>query len=225
MTRESVRIMFTIAALNDLDLLGADVQNAYINAKMNKKVYTTARPEFGSNQGRPAVIIRALYGLKSSGARWRDHFSNILQDINFARSKADPDVWMRKARKPSGFEYWEYILCYVDNILVISHNPQLIMDSISQFVTFKPGSIEPPKSYLGADVYCVTIHDSNQDTPMKQVWAMSANEYVKRAIQEVERVLGESGAIGPSWTSPKNLRVSRSIITRDSLVFCGGLLN
>ena len=199
-TRESVRIMFTIAALNDLDLLGADVQNAYINAKTNEKVYTTAGPEFGSNQGRPAIIVRALYGLKSSGARWRDHFSNILRDINFARSKADPDVWMRKARKPSGFEYWEYILCYVDDILVISHDPQLIMDSISKFVTFKPGSIEPPKSYLGADVYRVTIHDGNQDTPMKQVWAMSANENVKRAIQEVERVLGESGTYLPKKT-------------------------
>jgi hypothetical protein len=32
-TRESVRIMFLIAALNDLDILGADVQNAYINAR------------------------------------------------------------------------------------------------------------------------------------------------------------------------------------------------
>jgi len=32
-TRESVRIMFLVAALNGLDILGADVQNAYINAK------------------------------------------------------------------------------------------------------------------------------------------------------------------------------------------------
>jgi len=56
-------------ALNDLDLLGADVQNAYINAKTEEKVYTMAGPEFGSHQGRPAIIVRALYSLKSSGAR------------------------------------------------------------------------------------------------------------------------------------------------------------
>ncbi len=37
-TRESVQIMFTIAALNDLDLLGADIQNAYINAP-TKEIY------------------------------------------------------------------------------------------------------------------------------------------------------------------------------------------
>jgi hypothetical protein len=66
-TRESVRIMFLIAALNDLDILGADVQNAYINAKTTEKVYFTAGPEFGPNQGRPCIIVRALYGLKILG--------------------------------------------------------------------------------------------------------------------------------------------------------------
>jgi hypothetical protein len=104
-TRESVRIMFLIAALNDLDILGADVQNAYINAKTEERVYTIAGPEFGSNEGRPAIIVRALYGLKSSGARWRDHFASILSQIGFTSSKADPDVWMRKASKPCGFLY------------------------------------------------------------------------------------------------------------------------
>ncbi len=60
--------MFTIAALNDLNLLGADAQNAYINVNTKEKVYTVVGPEFGLNQGRPAIIVRALYSLKCSGA-------------------------------------------------------------------------------------------------------------------------------------------------------------
>jgi hypothetical protein len=107
-TRESVRIMFTIAALNGLELLGADVQNAYINALTKEKVYTMAGLEFGSNSGRPAIIVRALYGLKSSGARWCDHLASILRQEGFKSSLADADVWLRKARKPCGFVYWEY---------------------------------------------------------------------------------------------------------------------
>jgi len=169
-TRESVRIMFLIAALNGLDLLGANVQNAYINAKTSERVYTTAGPEFGSNQGRPAVIVSALYGLKSSGARWRDQFASILKELGFVNSRADPNVWMQKATKPDGLKYWEYVLCYVDDILAISHQPQLIMDDISKFVKFKPGSIKPPTLYLGADILRHTVHDGNMDTPMKQVW-------------------------------------------------------
>jgi hypothetical protein len=196
-TRESVRIMFTIAAMNDLDLLAGDVQNAYINAKTAEKVYTIAGPEFGSDQGRPAVIVRALYGLKSSGARWRDHLAAILRENGFVSSKADADVWMRKAVKPCGFIYWEYLLAYVDDILIISHHPQAIVNSLSQSMTFKQGSIGPPKNYLGADVFQVTVHDATLDTPAKQVWAMSATEYVKRAIEEVSRELTLQGAYLP----------------------------
>jgi len=196
-TRESVRILFTIAALNDLDVLRADVQNAYINAPTKEKVYTTAGPEFGSNQGRPVLIVRALYGLKSSGARWRDHLAAILRENGFQSSLADPDVWMRKARKPCGFLYWEYLLVYVDDILVLSHAPHAVIESLSQHVTFKPGSVEEPKNYLGADVFKVTVHDGGPNEPAKQVWAMSASEYIKRSIQEVERELALQEAYLP----------------------------
>jgi hypothetical protein len=196
-TRESVRILFTIAALNDLDVLGADVQNAYINELTKEKVYTTAGPELGSNQGRPILIVRALYGLKSSGARWRDHLAAILRENGFQSSLADPDVWMRKARKPCGFLYWEYLLAYVDDILVLSHAPHAVIESLSQHVTFKPGSVEEPKNYLGADVFKVTVHDGSPNEPAKQVWAMSASEYIKHSIQEVERELALQEAYLP----------------------------
>jgi len=76
-SRDSVRIGFLLAALNDLELLAADVGNAYLNASTRERVYTTAGLEFGAElQGKPVVIVRALYGLKSSGAAWRAHFAN-----------------------------------------------------------------------------------------------------------------------------------------------------
>jgi len=193
-TRESVRIMFLIAALNDLDIIGADVQNAYINAKTDKRVYTTAGPEFGDDEGRPAIIVRALYGLKSSGAGWRDHFASILSQLGFQSSKADPDVWMRKAKKPSGDGYWEYVLCYVDDVLAISRSPKEVIKCISHYVKLKPDSIQPPTMYLGANVAQYTILDGDASTPMKQVRTMSAQAYIRRAVEEVERGLKMDGA-------------------------------
>jgi hypothetical protein len=188
-TRESVRIMFLIAALNDLDILGADIQNAYLQAETKEKVWFKAGPEFGSNQGRPCLIVRALYGLKSSGARFRDHLATIIREQGYVSSKADPDVWMRKAVKADGFKYWEYILCYVDDVLVISHEPQAVIDALGKHVPLKEGSVQPPTTYLGADISKFTLHAGNQESPMKQVWAMSSTEYVKKAVQEVEREL------------------------------------
>ncbi len=69
MSRDSIRIAFTLAASNDLDVLSTDLQGAYLNAPTKEKVYTTAGLEFGADKaGRPELIVRAIYGLKSSGA-------------------------------------------------------------------------------------------------------------------------------------------------------------
>jgi hypothetical protein len=70
-TRESIRIAFLVAALNDLEILSANIGNAYLQAPARERVHTTAGPEFGpSRQGQTVIIVRAMYGLKSSGAAW-----------------------------------------------------------------------------------------------------------------------------------------------------------
>lgn len=72
-SRDSVRIALMIAAHNDLNILAADIGNAYLNAETREKVYAITGPEFGSREGQTIIIKRALYGLKSSGATWRAH--------------------------------------------------------------------------------------------------------------------------------------------------------
>ena len=56
-SRETVRISFLLAALNDLDVCAADIGNAYLNADCAEKIYTVAGTEFGPQlQGK--VLIR-----------------------------------------------------------------------------------------------------------------------------------------------------------------------
>ena len=118
-TRDSVRIALLIASLNALQLLACDVQNAYLTADCREKIYITTGPEFGSEEGMPMVIRKALYGLKSSGVAFRAHLAETLYDVGYTPSKADPDIWLRPAVKPCGFEYYEMVLVYVDDILCI----------------------------------------------------------------------------------------------------------
>jgi hypothetical protein len=73
----------------------------------------------------PVMIVRALYGLKSSGARWRDHMAATIREAGFFNCLADPDVWMRPAVKPTGDEYYEYILCYVDDLSFLMMHKRL----------------------------------------------------------------------------------------------------
>jgi len=55
-SRETVRLALTIAALNDLEVKVGDVLVAYITAPVKEKVWTVLGPEFGPDAGRSAII-------------------------------------------------------------------------------------------------------------------------------------------------------------------------
>jgi hypothetical protein len=129
-SRDNVRIMFLIAALNDLQILSSDIRNAYLNAPNREKVYTIAGKEFGSHAGEQDVIVRALYGLKSAGAAWRTHLASSLTSLNYKSCLADPDIWLCEANLSNGSTYYEYLAVYIDDILCISNTPQETMKCI-----------------------------------------------------------------------------------------------
>ena len=64
-SRDSVRIVFLVVALNDLDIKMVDIGNAYLNASTEEKVYCVNGPEFGEDTGKIAIIVRSLYLLMS----------------------------------------------------------------------------------------------------------------------------------------------------------------
>jgi hypothetical protein len=51
-SRETVRIALLMAALYDLEVKAADVENAYLTAPTNEKVWTICGPEFGNDAGK-----------------------------------------------------------------------------------------------------------------------------------------------------------------------------
>jgi hypothetical protein len=102
-SRDSVRIPFLIATLNDVDIMACDISNAYLNAPRREKIWFVAGPEFGSGQGQVVKIVRSMYGLKSSGASWRSMSQQTnVEELLFQPTIADPDVYHRCNCKPSG---------------------------------------------------------------------------------------------------------------------------
>jgi hypothetical protein len=54
---------------------------------------------------------------------------------------ADPDVWFRGAVKSVGMQYYEYLLVYMDDMLMISHEPQITMDTLGRQYHMKEGRV------------------------------------------------------------------------------------
>ena len=195
-SRETVRIALTMAALNDLSVKTADIQNAYIKAPCTEKVYTTLGEEFGEDAGKQAVIVRALYGLKSAGASFRNHLAECMKFLGYEPCQADPDLWMKPAiREEDGFEHYEYVLLYVDDVLAIGEQPELVLQKIDKYFGLKPGSLADPNQYLGAKVRPMTMANG------VVCWGMSASQYVQEAVRNVREECSELG--DPRWRLPK----------------------
>ena len=93
-SRETVRIALTYAALNDLPVCAADIRNAYLQAPASEKHYIICGAEFGvENIGKRAIICRALYGGKTSGKDFWNSLRACMNHLGFKSCLADPDVW------------------------------------------------------------------------------------------------------------------------------------
>ena len=89
-----------------------------------------AGSEFGSKKGKRMLVVWALYGITLSGAAFRAFPAETLHDAGYRPLYANPNVWMRPAVESNRTEYWEYTLCYVNNVLVISDDPSKTMRRI-----------------------------------------------------------------------------------------------
>ena len=63
-------------------------------------------------------------------------------------------------------KYYEYILVYMDDILIISHEPKEALAQLDQQFLLKRDSIKEPDLYLGSQImkHCFS------DDPSKSYW-------------------------------------------------------
>ena len=142
----SLRMVVLLSQLNDLEIWGADVGNAYLEAYTDEKLCIIAGPEFKELQGHLLIMIKALYGTRSGGARWHDRLFDILQELKFKPSRADPDVWMRL--EPGGTCY-EYIAVYVDDLAIAAKDPQAFCNELKKKYNLKLKGVGPLEYHLG----------------------------------------------------------------------------
>ena len=197
-SRDSVRIILMLTVLNDLDIEGADIENVYLIAPCREKVWLRGGMEFGDMKGEILIVEKALYGLKSSGAAFRSFVAETFDSMGFRSSIADPDIWMRPSVKHDGEEYYENIVCYVDDVLRISTRAKELMQEIQRDFRFKKDKIEPPKIYLGALLERKMLNGRN-------IWTMNSKDYIILAVVNIEAQLSNKGMRLPTKvTTPMN---------------------
>ena len=174
----SLRMVVFLSQLNNLEIWGADVGNAYLEAYTDEKLCIMAGPEFKELQGHLLIMVKALYGTRSGGARWHDRLFDILQELKFKPSKADPDVWMRP--EPGGTCY-EYIAVYVDDLAIAAKDPQAFCNELKKKYNLKLKGVGPLEYHLGC------TYKKDPDGTL----AADPRRYVNKILESYERMFKE----------------------------------
>ena len=170
----SVLLLFLVCKHQKLSLMTADVSTAFPTAPTSEKVWCTAGPEFGPREGSKIEIQRAMYGLAGSARAFADFLADSIRRLGFTPSRADPDLWIKKM--PYGYDY---IATHVDDLIVVSKNPQDYIACIEQEFALRNVESEP-SSYLGTSL--CRIKDGRI--------MMNSKKYITECIRKYESKYG-----------------------------------
>ena len=70
---------------------------------------------------------------------------------------------MKEAAKTYGTDYWEYLILYVDDCLVVSdHGEKILIEEIGKYFKIKEKSIGPSGVYLGGKMRRVNLENGSK---------------------------------------------------------------
>ena len=163
-----------------MDVCAGDIGNAYLYGKTKEKVYIIAGPEFGDKLlGKRLLIDKALYGLKSSSARFHEHLSTTLLTMGYRPSKGDYNLWIKEIDG-----HYEYLARYVDDVIVFLEDPMRIIQKLRETYIMK--GVGKPQYYLGGDV--VELGPEWEKEGITECF--SAETYIHNALPKLAKSCG-----------------------------------
>uniref|UniRef100_A0A251TUQ9 Putative zinc finger, CCHC-type n=1 Tax=Helianthus annuus TaxID=4232 RepID=A0A251TUQ9_HELAN len=125
----TVRIILSLAILNDWRLHQLDVNNAFLHGHLNECVYMEQPPGF-INPNFPNHVCKlnkALYGLKQAPRAWFHRLSTFLISNGFKCSRADPSLFIFKRDNCI-----MYLLVYVDDLILTGNQDNVLRSFINR---------------------------------------------------------------------------------------------
>ncbi len=179
------RLLMVIASNNNYEVMVGDIKNDYLHADCDIKVCTRVGREFVEVgykellEGSLARVVRALYGLPTSGPNWRYFLANTLHGMGFTPTRYDNDIWMRAQRDKDGMLIgYDYMGCHTDDLMIVAEDAQSIMDQLTAVYEV---------AKLGCNYSKETVED-------KDYWFVSSKTHTKEAIVKAREILDKLSA-------------------------------
>ena len=147
-----LRTLLTLACTNGWIGLRGDMSTTCLHAEAaTAELYMYPPKEF--HNPKDNIVwkhLKAIYGLRRSAKAWQKHLSEVLQQIGFHRSTAEPNIYMTEARNC-------FVLAYVDDLLFLGEEQIVnkLFKGIPQHLLLRPTGILSPGNaiaFLGRNI-------------------------------------------------------------------------
>ena len=169
---QTIKILFALVALLDLECDQVDIDTAFLNALIkNKKVYVR-QPQGFKDRRKPdwvCRLLRALYGLRDSPWLWFGTLTEFLQELGFTQLQSD--ICIYRGQQPNTF-----IAIYVDDLLIIAPTRAEVDELKAKLAKkFKIKDMGPVAWFLSMKI------DRNR---AKRTISISQEAYIRKVLAE-----------------------------------------
>jgi len=142
----SLRILLSIAASEDMVICTFDIKSAFLYGNLNDEIYMRLPEDFNVS-GKICKLKKALYGLKQAPQLWFKRLTDFLKNEKLKLLMTDQCVF----KSTSGYKL--FIAIHVDDGIVIGENIQQIKFLMSKLQKqFQTTVNFEPKNYLGMQI-------------------------------------------------------------------------
>jgi hypothetical protein len=113
---KTFQALVAIATKFGLLMFQYDAMNAFLNARVLRKLYCNTPEGFTTQFGSLLLLRRALYGLKEAPLLWYQDLANILQGLGLKQIPNTPCLFANNSL---------IVFFYVDDIVVLAHPSKL----------------------------------------------------------------------------------------------------
>lgn len=145
-----IRLVLTIATQQGWFINQLDINNAFLQGKLDEEVYMRQPQGFEDNTYPTHVckLKKAIYELKQAPRAWYTTLSELLVSHNFHKSKSDSSLFIFHSNNTL-----IYIIVYVDDIIITGNNTSSIKGFISLLSnTFSLKDLGSLQYFLGVEV-------------------------------------------------------------------------
>ena len=153
----SLRLLFTIVAIRDLELDQLDAVSAFLNGDVDTEIFLR-QPQGFVLDSALCALRRSLYGLCQAARAWYTVLDRALASIQFFRLMTDMAVWVRcPGDTPSSISF---VAAHVDDL--VCGGSRLVVDSVKAHLLqrFNMRDLGPASVFVGLKL----LRDRSQRT-------------------------------------------------------------